>query len=274
MDNKEEHITDIFMRHSEMNVSRYDNAFLTNTLHKRVNESGCSSVEEYLDLLSKSEFENKLLVDSLQISYSTFFRNPLTYDVLDKLILPGILEQRKNMKNKQIRVWSAACAAGQEPYSLAMLFEEAIKCNDSSNCYRIFATDRDEMQIDMAKKGHYHVSALDNMPLKLANKWFRRLGEIYTVKPELKKQIEFSVFDLFDHHFSSPPSSIFGGFDIVFCANLLFYYKTNYRKVIINKIAASMTGDGYLITGETEREMLIGNNFKEVYPRSAIFSLK
>ncbi|MEA4935643.1 Chemotaxis protein methyltransferase [bioreactor metagenome] len=273
MSKPEEHITDIFLKYMGINVSKYDDAFLTNTLQKRVNESGCRSVDEYIDLLHQSEFETKILIDSLQISYSSFFRNPLTYDVLDKLILPRIIEQRKNNKNNHIRVWSAACAAGQEPYSLAMLFEESLRCREKNNCYRIFATDRDEQQINLAKIGHYHVSALENMPLKMVNKWFKRLGEIYTIKQELKKQIEFSVFDLFDDNFSSPPSSIFGGFDIVFCANILFYYKPAYRKTIIKKIASSMTREGFLITGDTERDILIGNNFKEVYPRSAIFSL-
>jgi chemotaxis methyl-accepting protein methylase len=271
MNNTEEYKVDIFRKYSEMNISIYDDAFLTSTLEKRVKESGCNTVDEYQDLLSQSEFERKMLTDSLQISYSTFYRNPLTYDVLEKLVLPGLFKQKRFTRDHQIRVWSAACAAGQEPYSLAMLFEESINCSDEKNCYRIFATDRDETQIDMAMKGHYHASALDNMRLKMVNKWFKRLGEIYTVIPELKKHIEFTVFDLLDDKFSSPPSSIFGGFDIVFCANLLFYYKSSVRKTIINKIVRSMARDGFLITGETEREMLIGYNFKEVFPRSAIF---
>lgn len=274
MDKPDQYIADICMKHSEINVSGYDDAFLSHTLQKRVAESGCNSVDEYIHLLSQNEMESKILIDSLQISYSSFFRNPLTYSVLGKLILPGLIDQKINSKNNQIRIWSAACAAGQEAYSLAMLFEESKKCNEHHHCYQIFATDRDENQINMAKKGHYHVSALDNVSLKMVNKWFRRLGEIYSVKPELKNQIEFSVFDLIDSTLSSPPSSIFGGFDIIFCANVLFYYKNSFRKIILNKMAAAMGRNGFLITGETEREMLLSNNFREVYPRSAIFCLK
>ena len=274
MNKAEEHIADIYMQYSEVNVARYDDTFLKNTLQKRIEESGCGSVDEYLLLLTRNELESKILVDSLQISYSSFFRNPLTYNILGKLILPGLIDQKINSKNNQIRIWSAACAAGQEAYSIAMLFEELRKCNVNNHCYQIFATDRDENQINMAKKGHYHVSALDNVGLKMVNKWFRRLGEIYTVKTELKKHIEFSVFDLLDTTLSSPPSSIFGGFDIIFCANVLIYYKAPFRKIIMNKMAGAMARGGFLITGETEREILLSNNFREVYPRSAIFCLK
>jgi chemotaxis protein methyltransferase CheR len=274
MDSVNKHIIEIMSISTDVSVSEYDESFLNSCIQKRVFETGCSSIEEYIDILDFSKQERKLLFASLHISFSSFFRNSLTFGILENLILPGLIEQKKNMKNSQIRVWSAACAAGQEPYSLAMLFEELLSCNQRSNCYRIFATDRDEQQIELAKKGHYHASALDNMGLKYINKWFRRLGEIYTLKAELKKQIEFSVFDLFDDNFSSPPTSIFGGFDIVMCANLLFYYKADYRKIILEKIAGSMTKNGLLITGETEREIVLNYNFKEVYPRSAIFMKK
>jgi chemotaxis methyl-accepting protein methylase len=274
MDSVNKHIIEIMSISTDGSVSGYDESFLNNCIQKRVAETGCSTIEEYIDILDFSKQERNLLFESLHISYSSFFRNPLTFGILEKIILPGLFEQRKNTKNNQIRVWSAACAAGQEPYSLAMLFEELATCNERNNCYRIFATDRDEHQIELAKKGHYHASNLDNMSLKFINKWFRRLGEIYTLKPELKKQIEFSVFDLFDDNFNSPPSSIFGGFDIVLCANLLFYYKADYRRTILEKIARSMTKNGLLITGETERDIVLNYNFKEVYPQSAIFSLK
>ncbi|MFT3752653.1 MAG: CheR family methyltransferase [Paludibacter sp.] len=87
----------------------------------------------------------------------------------------------------------------------------------------------------------------------------------------MKKNIDFSVFDLFDTNFSCPPASIFGNFDFVFCANLLFYYSAECRAGIIEKVNNSLADNGLLVTSETEREMLIQAGFKEVYPQSAIF---
>ncbi len=109
--------------------------------------------------------------------------------------------------------------------------------------------------------------------MKRVSKWFTKLGDSYLVNDELKENIEFSVFDLFNERYSCPPTSIFGDFDIIVCANLLFYYKPEYRKKIIKKTSNSLSKNGYLITGETERDILMQTGFREVYPQTAIFQL-
>jgi chemotaxis methyl-accepting protein methylase len=140
--------------------------------------------------------------------------------------------------------------------------------------YRIFASDKSQKNVSEAQKGEYPSESLNNLNLHRLNQWFTKDGDIYKVKPGLKKNIDFSVFDLFNEHLSCPPSSIFGDFDLVICANLFFYYKTEFRQILLEKTAASMTNEGYFITGETERDILIGNHYHEVYPYSAIFRNK
>ena len=135
----------------------------------------------------------------------------------------------------------------------------------------IFATDRDEELIEQAYKGQYARHNLENISLAKIDKWFIKYGATYFIKPELKKRISFSVFDLFDENCSSPPTSIFGHFDIIFCANLLFYYKEKYRKIILDKIEGAMAEKCYLVTGESERDILVKYKFREIYPQSAIF---
>jgi chemotaxis protein methyltransferase CheR len=90
----------------------------------------------------------------------------------------------------------------------------------------------------------------------------------------LKNNIDFSVFDLLSGQFSCPPASIFGEFDIVVCANMLFYYKNKYRQAILEKTGNCMANAGYLVTGETERQILIDHNYSEAFPQSAIFRKK
>ena len=126
--------------------------------------------------------------------------------------------------------------------------------------YRIFATDQCEAQIEEARNGTYSVAALNNMNLKRVSQWFTKRGDTYSVKQELKKNIDFSVFDLFSEQFSSPPSSIFGDFDLVICANLLFYYRPEFQKVIVAKTGSSLANNGYLVVGETERDILQKHN--------------
>lgn len=266
------HIHDIFLSLEEMNIAQYDEAFLINSAIRRCAETNSGTMEDYLELLENSELERMTFFDNLQIGYSTFFRNPLTFDTLETIVLPEMIANVKKNNAKDIRIWSAACASGQEAYSIAMLIEEEKVCNDKGKCNcMIFATDRDEEQIETARRGQYARHALENLKLKQLDKWFYQYGNTYYIKPELKVNINFSVFDLFDKNYSSPPSSIFGHFDLIFCANLLFYYKDNHRKTILDKITGALSENGYLVTGETERDMLKKLHFREIYPHSAIF---
>jgi chemotaxis methyl-accepting protein methylase len=254
-----------------IDVSKYDDSFLNKSLQKRITETHCDSAEAYRNLLEQSKEEALKLIDSLNINYSEFFRNTLTYSVLERIILPSIILKKKNTNCKEIRIWTAACAGGQEPYSLAMLLEELKNGESQRFDYRIFASDHTESQVNKARRGEYTEDALSGLNLKRIKQWFTRHGEIYSVKPELKKNIDFSVFDLFNEQFSAPPASIFGDFDLVVCANLLFYYNPGYRKKIVKKTGDCLARGGYLITGETERDILMKHGFSEVFSQSAIF---
>lgn len=268
-------IKDSLVNLHDIDISKYDESFLNKSLRNRINETKCESPEEYFSILKKNKKEEQLFLDSLQNNYSQFFRNPLTFSVVERIILPSLILKRKEGRGKEIRIWSAACAGGQEAYSLAILMEEY---NDSSKSedigYRIFATDRCEDQLSAARLGKYDSSALDNLTMKRVKQWFRKHYETYSVLQKLKKKIDFSEFDLFDEQLSCPPASIFGDFDIVVCANLLFYYKPEFRKIILEKTCNSLAKGGYLITGETEREILLNYDCREVYPQSAIFQKK
>lgn len=252
-------------------ISKYDITFLNKSLQKRITETHCSADGEYYSLLELNNNERDLFADSLHNSYTEFFRNPLTFAVLERIILPSLLLKKKTSKNKEIRIWSAACAAGQEAYSTAMLVEELRNGNDKKLNYRIFATDQCDLQVNEARKGIYSAAALNNLNLKRVKQWFTKHGDTYTIKPELQEHIDFSVFDLFSEHLSAPPASIFGDFDLVICANLLFYYKPEFQKVIIEKVGKCLANNGYLVVGETERDILMKHNYIEVFQQSGIF---
>jgi len=271
MKEKNKHIINRLFQIRGIDVSKYDEIFLYKSLQKRIAETGCDSEETYFSFWELNNNEAENFVNSLQINYSSFFRNPLSFAVLENIILLSLIQEKKNKQTKEIRIWTAACAAGQETYSLAMLLEEHKNNDNPKTNYRIFATDKSEEQINKAKDGLYVVNALNNLSLKRVNQWFTKEGDIYTIKPDLKKNIDFSVFDLFDSQLSCPPNSIYGDFDIIMCANLLFYYKPEFRKTIIEKITDSLVLGGYLITGEAERDILLNNNYKELFSKSAIF---
>jgi len=264
-------ITKFLLQSHGKDIAKYDISFLKKSIQRRLIETRCTSYDTYCIFLEKNETEGKMFLDSLNISYTEFFRNPLTFAVLERIILPSIVLKRGNAKQKEIRIWSAACAAGQEAYSLAMLLEERINEGKDKLNYRIFVTDQKESQVYKAKEGKYTISELNNLNLKRVNQWFVVDGDTYKVKQELKRNIDFSVFDLFNDQLSCPPASIFGDFDLVICANLLFYFKPECQKIILNKMSNCLARSGYLIAGEAESDMMLRQDFIEVFPQSAIF---
>lgn len=270
--NKE--IIEIIGRQHGVDVSNYEENFLNKSMQKRIIETECNSEVDYYKLLENSKPESDNFIHSLHISYSEFFRNPLTFSVLEKIILPAIIMKKIKSNRNEIRIWSAACAAGQETYSIAILLKELLNNANEKINFRIFATDQSNLQIKEALHGSYSDLAISCLSLKRVKQWFIRHGDTYIVKPELQENIDFSVFDLFSEQYSCPPNSIFGDFDLVICANLLFYYKPEFRKKIIEKTSNCLSTSGYLVTGETERDILLHADFQEVYPQSAIFQQK
>ena len=276
MKEKTKPIIELLLRLKGIDISKYEDSFLHKCLQKRIAETQCATAETYYQMLEQSNTEANNFAQSLHIHYSEFFRNPLTFAVVEQIILPLLIS-----KQKEIRIWSTACAAGQEAYSLAMLLEEFKLRYHKNIKYRIFATDQCQSQLIKAQKAEYSANEITNLNLNRLNQWFikqqpindKLLADTFTIKSELKENIDFSLFDLFSTELGCPPASIFGDFDIVLNANLLFYYKPKYRDEILQKTKNCLAKSGYVICGETEREILLKNKFCEMYPQSAIFLL-
>jgi chemotaxis protein methyltransferase CheR len=255
-----------------LDISVYDNSFLEKTLANRMNESSCKTISDYIFLLNHSTSESAILMDSLNNNYSEFFRNQLNFMMLEQNILPRILREKESGSGGEIRIWSAGCAAGQEPYSIAMLVN-----NYKNNCqnnvsFRIFATDKSGENIRIARKGIYHLKTIQNTRLIYVLKYFTNSDELYSIDDSIIKMVDFSVHDLLEKKSKSPPSSIYGGFDIVMCSNMLFYYKQDKQREILSKLAGSLTEGGFLFTGEAEIEIVKScSEFRQYAAPAAIF---
>ena len=254
-----------------VDISNYDVSFIEKSLQRRMTETKCESETEYSTFIEQNEKEASLYLESLSVGYSEFFRNSLSFAVLEKIVLNNILSKKSKSKRKEIRIWSAACSKGQEPYSLAILLKEIKAIGGEDINFRIFATDSNEAVVNEARMGVFRADELENLTGRRVKQWFIKNKDSYTVKPELKENIEFSVFDLANKEHAAPQSSIFGDFDLVVCANLLFYYKPAFRSKMIDKVTQTLSNEGYLMTSETERNLLLDEYFEEVYPQSALF---
>lgn len=258
---------------AKSDLSMYDKAFVQSSIKIRMDLNGFDDRDQYLKALQRDPAERDLFLNSLHVSYSEFFRNPLTFAVLEKVVLPELMLRAKRQNRSRLRVWSMACASGQELYSLAMLLEEIMELQYSYQPYQLFGTDVSESAIESAKRGWFPKSSMDNVTCKRLERWFIAENEGFRVKDELKKHLHFSVFDLNSEERQSPSECIFGDFDLLFCANILFYFDTERQGYILQKASSVLSKGGFLVTGEVERSILQRWNFKEHTPHAAIFTL-
>ncbi|MCX6284408.1 MAG: hypothetical protein NTW31_09260 [Bacteroidetes bacterium] len=256
-------------REHKADISMYEESFLEKSVEKRLNSLNIKSVSGFSEILARDENEASIFLNSLTICYSEFFRNPLTFALLEQLVLPGLIEDKK--ANSEIRIWSAACAAGQEPYSIAMLLDDLIRRKGQKTRFRIFGTDVSEQELERARKGVYDPDDIQNVSTGLAMKYFKRKGDKYIIEGEIREHVYFSFHDLLDPDYISPASSIFGDFDLVCCSNLLFYYNPEIRQQILSRLYLSLSPGGYFVTGEAEKNIVQKHKFIPVTSLSNVF---
>jgi chemotaxis protein methyltransferase CheR len=248
----------------------YDESFLAKSLDKRLAATHTLTVTAYLDYLAENRAEPEELFRSLNITYSEFFRNPLAFALLETAILPKLVEEKSG--RGEIRIWSAGCAAGQEPYSVAILLDELAGARGKPIPFRIFATDHAESELAVARRGVYDYAAVQNVRLKHLRHYFAQHGETFTIAARLRDRMDFSSHDLLDGRNASPPASIYGDFDLVFCSNLLFYYRADIQQLILNQVCRALAPNGYLVTGEAERAIVEKTpGLRVVAPPAAVF---
>jgi len=255
-----------------LHVAVYDPPFFKTSVDKRRLRQPPETLRAYGKRLALDRTEADALFASLRICHSEFFRNSLTFALLERAILPALMNRTKPENGREIRVWCAGCAAGQEAYSIAILLDDLASASQSDVPYRIFATDVSEAALATGREGRYPADALQNVPLKYVERCFTRGGDGYEVVARLKERVDFSYFDLISAPMACPPVSIFGDFDLAFCSNLLYYYKEEARRKILKKIYECLAPDGYLVTDEAEKLIVETTGaFHPAAPPAAIF---
>lgn len=259
-------IAEFLIQTKGIDIQCYDDLYVSRLIERRLHSRGLDSGYDYCRLVETEKDETLEFLTALNNTYSEFFRNTLTFEILGQLVIPALIRQKR-----EIRIWSAACAAGQEPYSVAILCDEISNTTGKSPRFRIFASDINPAELKEAAEGIYAENSLGNVTLKRLTNYFVWDNGNYRVKQNLKSYIDFSEYNLFNNENMFPPASIFGNFDLVFCTNLLFYYKPEYRQLILKKINGSLAPGGYLITGETEAAMIDDKFYREFFKSSAVF---
>jgi len=241
---------------SGRDISVYAESFLRKIIHQRFIETSSLTEDTYAKFLDYNPAEISILLNSLNISYSMFFRNPLDYSIIERFILPSLSCREDKSVPSSVRIWSAGCADGSEPYTLAILGNELAERKMTNNSPLIFATDISEDALEQARLGLYYPSSLQNVKHSQVELCFSKTGSQFKVGDHLKKSVEFSRYDLLDAKTSSPPSAIFGGFDMVTCCNVMVYYRKEIHQVILKKLHNSLRNKGFLMVDQSEKALV------------------
>lgn len=257
---------------TNFDFSVYEPGFLTKTAESRMQQLNHATLEDYVSFLASNENEVEILVNSFNIHVSSFFRDPFTFALLENVIIPKIINNKHHTKQKEIRIWSAGCAAGQEAYSLAILLQERIQYEVPEINYRIFATDLTDEVLRQATTGYFREYDVAHVSHARLNQYFKYHSDHYWINEVLKRHVSFSKFNLLNEKLKCPSESLFGDFDIIFCSNVLIYYTPKIRKEILHRLKNCLSLNGYIIVDRSENEIMLINNFQSAFPQSSIFT--
>jgi chemotaxis protein methyltransferase CheR len=240
---------------------------LKNRLEKRMATLGIKTFRDYFYHIkydtSLKEFNQ--LLNIVTTNETSFYRNEPQLKSFSDEVLPQFV-QEKSGSVKPLRVWSAGCSTGEEPYTLAMLITEKLGSLSGWNV-EIYANDISENVLQKARKGEYSGITLRNVKPALMDRFFTRAdNDLYRVKPEIKSLVRFSQINLNDPRQISRYSNM----DVIFCRNVMIYFSDDVKRQIVRGFYNSLRPGGYLYIGHSETLHGISKAFKLVYLKNAL----
>lgn len=222
-----------------------------------------SSRDLYVHMLqSKDERTTSKIVDILLTKETSFFRHPASFQALIKEVVPELL---RRSPNSTLRVWSAACSAGQEPYSISMALREAGLCQLDGRL-DIYATDLSGTVLEQARMGRYsQVEVSRGLPVTLLLKYFKQNGHWWILADHVRKPVRFH-----QHNLLESTSSV-GRFDIIFCRNVGIYFSDESKRHMISRLVASLAPGGYLFLGASESALRYSDALKHEQWENVIY---
>ncbi len=209
--------------------------------------------DKYVQALRNEKEKFEEFVNYITINVSEFYRNPDQWKILENEVFPELI----NRFGKNLKIWSAACSTGDEPYSLVMALSRHLPLNQ----IKIFATDLDKQVIAKAKVGLYSDKSLVGVPEDLKRKYFTQVGPSYKISDEIKARVEFKEHNLLKDTYPTDCH-------LIVCRNVLIYFTEEAKDEVFRKYFKSLAKDGVLFIGSTEQIM----NYKEIgYDRKSSF---
>jgi len=218
--------------------------FFSTHVREYLAEKGIGSGSELLGLIRGSSIEYEALLENLLTQETSFFRYPAVYEALEAKILPEIQERKFWENPRTLRIWSAGCSTGEEPYSIAITLCEALKFAEAWEI-EILATDISRRALRHAEKGAYSKRSLQEVSLGRLENYFTATKHGYHVKPRIRRMISFVQMNLSE-------SVYVGKVDVIFCMNVLMYFSEERRLQILRRYYDALEPGGYFLLGHAE----------------------
>lgn len=244
-----------------------------NRLSNRLKELNLKSYKEYYNYLrfdgSRSQELTKLF-EVVTTNETSFFRNPPQLDVFQRIVLAEAIEAARRSGQKKLRIWSAGCSTGEEPYTLAIILYETLKTDINNWDIKITANDLSEAVLAAARRGIYNEYALRTTPKDLIPKYFKKEGNVYKIDSNLKRLVSFGQINLNNKEQLKRVEKS----QIVFCRNVIIYFDDDMKRRVINAFYDNLQPGGVLIIGHSESLHNISRAFQLEHHKGTILYRK
>jgi two-component system CheB/CheR fusion protein len=242
--------------------SGYKRSSLRRRIGKRMQTLHIERYGDYLDYLEVHPEEFIQLFNTILINVTGFFRDMAAWDCLQTEVLPGLIAGKQ--PHEPIRVWSAGCASGEEAYTLAMMFAEALGLESFRQRVKIYATDVDEEALMQARQASYSTRDLQPMPPELRSKYFEEVGHRFVFRSDLRRAVIFGRHDLVQ---DAPISHL----DLLVCRNTLMYFNAETQSRILARFHFALNDTGVIFLGKAEMMLSHANLFNPLHLKHRIF---
>lgn len=233
-------------------------------------ENGCDSFTQFYEKTRLDSILKNKIIDTMTTNETLWFRDNSPYIALNEHLFSQFSEQLKQNKKRQIRIWSAACSSGQEPYSIAINAHEYAKTGSGSVLLNgglsILATDISNSVLMLAKAGRYDsISISRGMPEDLLNRYFQQDGRVYSLDTKIKEMVQFQQLNLMKSF------NQIGMFDLVMLRNVAIYFSVEFKMDLFKRIAKVINPGGYLILGASESLHGLSDEFNRLEYKNCVF---
>lgn len=223
---------------TKVDLNAYKEKQMKRRIDTLISKHGIVGYDRYVQALKTDKEKFDEFVNYITINVSEFYRNPEQWALLDKEIIPELIGKF----GKNLKIWSAACSTGDEPYSLVMALSRHVPLNQ----IKIYATDLDKQVIQKAKIGLYAEKSIASVPADLKQKYFTQVGPSYQISDEIKKRVEFREHNLLRDTYPTE-------YHLIVCRNVLIYFTEEAKDEVFRKFQRALAPGGILFIGSTEQ---------------------